>query len=107
MSFNTPIDRRGTNSTKWDLMEKLYGVSPQDGLAMWTADSDYPTAPCVIEAVQKAANLGVFGYEFEHDAYRRAIGWWMQTRHNWAIEPDWILTSQGLGNHFTHAQGRS
>ena len=52
MSFNTPIDRRGTNSTKWDKMEMLYGVSPDDGLAMWTADSDYQTAPCVIEAVK-------------------------------------------------------
>ena len=98
MSFNTPIDRRGTNSTKWDLMEKLYGVSPDDGLAMWTADSDYATAPCVIEALQKAAAHGVFGYGVENEAYLNAICWWMKTRHNWEIEPDWILTTQGLGN---------
>lgn len=98
MSFNTPIDRRGTNSTKWDLMEKLYGVSPKDGLAMWTADSDYQTAHCVIEAVNAAAAQGVFGYSFEHDTYLGAIQWWMQTRHGWSIEKDWILTTQGLGN---------
>ncbi len=98
MSFNTPIDRRGTNSTKWDRMEKLYGVSPKDGLAMWTADSDYQTAPCVIDAVRAAADHGVFGYGFEDDAYLGAIQWWMQTRHNWAVEKDWILTTQGLGN---------
>lgn len=98
MSFNTPIDRRNTNSTKWDRMEKLFGVSPEDGLAMWTADSDYQTAPCVIAAVQKAADLGVFGYSFEDAAYLDAIVWWMKTRHNWDIQPDWILTTQGLGN---------
>lgn len=98
MSFNTPIDRRGTNSTKWDRMEKLYGVSPEDGLAMWTADSDYQTAPCVIAAVKAAADHGVFGYGFEDDAYLGAIKWWMQTRHGWSIERDWILTTQGLGN---------
>ncbi len=98
MSFNTPIDRRGTNSVKWDLMEKLYGVSPKDGLAMWTADSDYQTAPCVIEALKAAAAQGVFGYSFENDAYFSAIQWWMQTRHGWSIEKDWILTTQGLGN---------
>lgn len=98
MSFNTPIDRRGTNSSKWDLMEKLYGVSPTDGLAMWTADSDYQTAPCVIDAVHAAADHGVFGYGIENDAYLSAIKWWMQTRHNWLIEKDWILTTQGLGN---------
>lgn len=98
MSFNTPIDRRGTNSTKWDRMEKLYGVSPEDGLAMWTADSDYQTAPCVIAAVKAATDHGVFGYGFEDDAYLGAIKWWMQTRHGWSIERDWILTTQGLGN---------
>ncbi len=98
MSFNTPNDRRGTNSSKWDLMEQLYGVSSNDGLAMWTADSDYPTAPCVIDAVKTAAEHGVFGYGIEDDAYVSAIQWWMQTRHDWAIEKDWILTTQGLGN---------
>ena len=98
MSFNTPIDRRGTNSTKWDLMEKYYGVSPDDGLAMWTADSDYPTAPCVIAAVEKAAAHGVFGYGTEDAAYLNAVCWWMKNRHGWYVEPEWVLTSQGLGN---------
>ncbi|MGJ8622664.1 MAG: MalY/PatB family protein [Yoonia sp.] len=98
MSFNTPIDRRGTNSSKWDLMEKLYGVSPDDGLAMWTADSDFATAPCVIDAVKKAAEHGVFGYSYAHDDYLSAIQWWMHERHGWSIEKDWILTTQGLGN---------
>ncbi len=98
MSFNTPIDRRNTACTKWDLMEKLFGVSPDDGLAMWTADSDYPTAPCVLEALQQAVNHGVFGYRLEDSAYLDAIAWWMKTRHGWDIETDWILTTQGLGN---------
>lgn len=98
MTFNTPIDRRGTNSAKWDLMEKLYGVSADDGLAMWTADSDYQTAPCVLEALQKSVDHGVFGYGIEDAAYLNSIVWWMKTRHNWDISPDWILTTQGLGN---------
>jgi cystathionine beta-lyase len=96
--FNDPIDRRGTHSSKWDRMERLYDVSADDGLAMWTADSDYPTAPCVIEAVRKAADHGVFGYVPIHEDYLNAVKWWMQTRHNWGIETDWVLTSQGLGN---------
>ncbi len=98
MTFNTPIDRRGTLSTKWDLMEKLYGVSPDDGLAMWTADCDYQTAPCVRDALQRAVDHGAFGYSWQDETYLGAIQWWMQTRHNWPIETDWILTTQGLGN---------
>ncbi len=98
MTFNDLIDRRGTNSSKWDKMERLYGVSPEDGLAMWTADSDYATAPCVIEAVRRAADHGVFGYSWQNPAYLQAVQWWMQNRHDWAIDADWVLTSQGLGN---------
>lgn len=98
MSFNDPIDRRGTHSSKWDLMERLYGVSAEDGIAMWTADSDYPTAPCVIDAVRAAADHGVFGYVHIYDDYLKSIQWWMQTRHGWSIDTDWILTAQGLGN---------
>ncbi|MEO9648570.1 MAG: PatB family C-S lyase [Roseobacter sp.] len=98
MSFNDPTERRGTNSNKWDMMEKLYDVAPDDGLAMWTADSDYATAPCVIDALRKAADHGVFGYATTHQDYLNAIQWWMRTRHNWQIDTSWILTSQGLGN---------
>ncbi|WP_170526287.1 MalY/PatB family protein [Ruegeria arenilitoris] len=98
MTFNDLIDRRGTFSSKWDKMEQLFGVSPEDGLAMWTADSDYATAPCVIEAVRRAGDHGVFGYSWQHPAYLQAVQWWMQNRHDWAIDTDWILTSQGLGN---------
>ncbi|MCU4652524.1 PatB family C-S lyase [Roseibacterium sp. SDUM158016] len=98
MSFDEIIDRRGTISSKWDRIEALYGIPPAEGIAMWTADSDYPTAPCVIEAVHKAADFGIFGYTFYEESYLGAIQWWMQARHGWRIEQDWILTCQGLGN---------
>ena len=98
MNFDTPIDRRGMLQSKWDRMEDLFGVSPDEGLAMWTADSDYQTAPCVQQAVRDAAEHGVFGYSWEHAPYKNAVQWWMQTRHGWTIDTDWILTAQGLGN---------
>lgn len=96
--FDTMIDRRGTHSGKWDYMERLYGVSPDDGIAMWTADSDWPTAPCVIDAVRRAADHGIFGYVPAYDDYHAAIQWWMKNRHGWEIGQNWILTAQGLGN---------
>lgn len=98
MDFNTPLDRRNSNSTKWDRMERLYGVSPDGGLAMWTADSDYPTAPCVRVALQQAVHHGVFGYGWENPDYLAAVQWWMAHRHQWNIATDWILTTQGLGH---------
>ena len=96
--FDTCIDRRGSHSSKWDMMEQLFGVPAADGLAMWTADSDYPTAPCVRDVVRREAETGIFGYFGDYRAYHDAIAWWMGARHGWRVEPDWILTAQGLGN---------
>ncbi|OYX45006.1 MAG: aminotransferase [Rhodobacterales bacterium 32-67-9] len=98
MSFDDIIDRIGTHSSKWDLMEPRFGVPASDGLAMWTADSDYPTADCVRDVVRAAADLGIFGYFGDYGDFHEAIGWWMRERHDWTIEPDWILTTHGLGN---------
>ncbi|WP_439521451.1 MalY/PatB family protein [Marivita sp.] len=96
--FNEPNDRRGTHCSKWDILESKFDVPSEDGIAMWTADSDYPTAPCVLKALQDAVDHGVFGYFTDFTDYNAAIQWWMKTRHGWDIEADWILTSQGLGN---------
>ena len=98
MGFNDIIDRRGTNCSKWDVLPRVFDVPLEDGLSMWTADSDYATAPCVIHAVRRAADHGVFGYWTDYSSYNAAICWWMKTRHNWEIDPDWIITAQGLGN---------
>jgi cystathionine beta-lyase len=97
-AFDTPPDRRGTNCAKWDAMETLYGVSPDDGISMWVADSDYAAPDCVRDVVRKWADHGAFGYAAGPGGYLDAIVWWMNARHGWSIQPDWILTSNGLGN---------
>ena len=98
MSFDELIDRRNTHCTKWDAMEKLYGVSPEDGLAMWVADTEFRPPQCVIDALQKMVDHGIFGYFGDDRAYREAIRWWMAERHGWQIEPEWIFTVSGLVN---------
>ncbi|WGI22517.1 MalY/PatB family protein [Amylibacter sp. IMCC11727] len=98
MSFDDIIDRRGTRSAKWDAMEPLYGVSPDDGLAMWVADMDFRSPECVIKAAQDLTDHGVFGYRAGNDDYKAAIIWWMENRHNWTVKPEEIFTTYGLVN---------
>ncbi|HDR27468.1 MalY/PatB family protein [Rhodovulum sp.] len=98
MDFDEIIDRRGTHSMKWDMMEPIYGVPAADGLAMWVADMDFRPPACVGAAVQKMVDHGIHGYYGDEGAYRAAIGWWMHSRHGWQIEPDWIFTTHGLVN---------
>lgn len=98
MDFDRIIDRCGTHSVKWDMMESLYGVKPDDGLAMWVADMDFPPPAVVQRAVEDMAAHGVYGYFGDDRAYLEAIRWWMQTRHGWNVEPSWIFTTHGLVN---------
>ncbi|MFN7223426.1 MAG: MalY/PatB family protein [Paracoccaceae bacterium] len=98
MLFDELINRVGTHSVKWDMMEHLYGVSTDKGLSMWVADMDFRPPACVQGAVEKMAAHGIYGYYGDDRGYREAIRWWMATRHGWKVETDHIFTTHGLVN---------
>ncbi|MEL6839901.1 MAG: MalY/PatB family protein [Pseudomonadota bacterium] len=98
MSFDHAPDRRNTNCVKWDAMEKLFGVSPDDGLSMWVADMEFRAAPPIQKALQDMVDHGVYGYFGDDSKYHAAIQWWMDTRHNWQVDLSWIFTTHGLVN---------
>ena len=52
-NFDEIINRRGTNSYKWDTTAP--GVD-----AMWVADMDFRTAPCITEALRRRVEQGIF-----------------------------------------------
>lgn len=88
--FDQIIERRGTNSTKWDRSD-----DPRI-LPMWVADMDFRTAPCVIDALKKRVEHGVFGYTNVPDSYYDAIVNWFSRRHGWNIDPRQILYTSGV-----------
>lgn len=96
--FDEQIDRIGTHSSKWDAMEGIYGVSPSDGIPMWVADMDFRPPACVQTALTDMTDHGVYGYWGDSREYHAAIQWWMENRHGWKIEPEWIFTTHGLVN---------
>ena len=98
MNFDKVPDRRGTHSDKWDNMDRIFGVSPDDGIAMWVADMEFQPPACVQDAVKAMHEHGVYGYYGDEADYRAAIRWWMATRHGWNIDPSWIFTTHGLVN---------
>ena len=67
--FESVIDRKGTNSLKWDLFN--------DDVAMWVADMDFKVAPAIERAISKRADHPVFGYTIVPDELFEAyISWW-------------------------------
>ena len=86
--FDSVTDRRNTGSLKWDVKE--------NELPMWVADMDFKTAPCIIEAVKKCADHGVFGYSVIPDEWAQSyIGWW-KTRHGHDISPEELIFCTGV-----------
>lgn len=98
MNFDEYIDRRNTHSSKWDMMEPLYGVSPNDGLPMWVADMDFRPPQAVQDKLAEVIAHGVYGYFGDDGPYLDAIQWWMKNRHGWEVPRDSIFTTHGLVN---------
>ena len=73
MTFDTPIDRAGSHSVKWDMMPNLYGLSPDEGLAMWVADMDFAAPPPVLDALQRRVAHGVLGYAHPWESLKEAV----------------------------------
>ncbi|MCU0826690.1 MAG: PatB family C-S lyase [Tabrizicola sp.] len=96
--FDTPINRIGSHSVKWDMMPALYGLKPDEGLAMWVADMEFRPPQVVQAALEKMTAHGVYGYFGDDRDYLKSICWWMATRHGWEVQPDWIFTTHGLVN---------
>lgn len=98
MNFDEIIDRRDTHCAKWDKMEPIYGVPRDTGIAMWVADMDFRPPAVVQTALQNMLDHGVYGYFGDDSKYLGAIQWWMENRHGWKVEQDWIFTTHGLVN---------
>lgn len=88
--FDTPINRRGTNSMKWDEAED------PEVLPLWVADMDFETAPCIKEALRNRVEHGCYGYTFVPESYYEAVISWFDRRHGWQIERDWIQYTSGV-----------
>lgn len=87
-NFDMLIERRGTNSLKWNVND--------NELPMWVADMDFQTAPEILEAIQKRVQHGIFGYSIIPDKWYEAIIYWWEKRHNLTLQKQWIIFCTGV-----------
>lgn len=93
-NFDEVINRKGTNSIKWDHLESKFGRD--DLLPLWVADMDFKCPPPVVEAMKKVADHGIYGYVAPKEDYFKAVTGWMKRRFDWEIDPDWIMFMAGI-----------
>ena len=88
--FDRTVDRRGTNSLKWDLYKG------KEIIPLWVADMDFRVSPAIIRALQAHVNHGVFGYTLVPDELIDVVIGRLATQYQWKIERDWIVWLPGL-----------
>ncbi len=92
--FDEIIPRKGTNCIKHDALCQVFNTN--DILPLWVADMDFRTPDFIVDAIKKRTEHEIFGYTFKPGSYFQAIIGWMERRHDWEIQKEWISFSPGV-----------
>ena len=87
-NFETSIDRKATNSIRWDVEE---GKLPLN-----IADMDFMVMPEITEAITKRAKQSCYGYTFVSECYYQAYIRWWKNHHNTELKKEWFLFSNSV-----------
>lgn len=93
-NFDREIDRKKTNSLKYDFaVERGRDV---DVLPLWVADMDFQASKPVLDALQNAVSHGIFGYSEVKGEYFDALYRWFDSRFDWQPKSEWLVKTPGV-----------
>lgn len=93
-NFDREIDRKKTNSLKYDFaVERGRDV---DVLPLWVADMDFQAPKPVLDALQNAISHGIFGYSEVKGEYFDALYRWFDSRFDWQPKSEWLVKTPGV-----------
>ncbi|MFT4107570.1 MAG: MalY/PatB family protein [Lacrimispora sp.] len=93
-NFDEIIDRKNTSCIKYDFA--VQRGKPENILPLWVADMDFKVSEKVLEAIRQRVDHGIFGYSESGDEYFEAIQGWMERKHGWAVERNWLVKTPGV-----------
>ncbi|WP_165980665.1 MalY/PatB family protein [Macrococcus carouselicus] len=80
-NFNASIDRRHTNSIKYEGMDFMYDTT--DMMPFWIADMDLATPQPILDALRQRLEHPILGYTtWKNDAFYEPVKHWYKTRFN-------------------------
>ena len=88
--FDRPIERRDTDSQKW---QKYAG---KDILPLWVADMDFAVSPSITAALHRRVDEAIFGYARPLKKTTEVMVAAFKSRYNWDVQPEWIIWLPGL-----------
>ena len=90
------VNRKNTNSVKWDNLKEQYGDDQL--LPLWVADMDFKSPKAVTDALVARVQHGVFGYSTIPDSYYDAFFEWQQTHYGIEMHKEWMRFGTGVVN---------
>ncbi|MCI8466392.1 MAG: pyridoxal phosphate-dependent aminotransferase [Lachnospiraceae bacterium] len=92
--FDKVVERRGTNSLKYDFAKER--GKREDVLPLWVADMDFPVAPGITKRLRKALDHGIFGYSDGKEDYFAAVSAWYREKFGWETKEEWLIKTPGV-----------
>jgi len=93
-NFDEVLNRAGTGCIKYDARKAYFGN--ENIIPMWVADMDFRSPAFISEAIRNRTEHEVYGYFLKSESYYQSIIDWMNSRHSWKIQKDWILYAPGV-----------
>ena len=94
--FTTRINRQSQNSSKWKGMRKQNPEVPEGIVPLSVADMELMNPPEITEGLKQFLDHRILGYtDAGEDYYTETVNW-MQRRHHWTIEKDWLVLLPGV-----------
>lgn len=93
--FETLWPAFGSDAPMWTRLEKFGELTP-DGVEFEVAEMKFKIAPEISAACARQAGEGTFGYSGPADSLTREVCAWMEKRHGWLVESDWLRQTYGL-----------
>lgn len=94
LDFNTIINRKNTNSLKYDFAAER--GRPKDVLPLWVADMDFRISSYIQDALLSQVEHGIYGYSEAKDGYFEAVHDWFLKHHNWEVQRSWLVKTPGV-----------
>ena len=84
-NFDEIVDRKGTESLKYDAGRSYNPYLPEEHIPMWVADMDFACAQPMLDAMHERLNRRILGYgnysDTMSDEYYEAVESWVKRRH--------------------------
>lgn len=94
--FTTRVNRKDTGSAKWAQMKEWNPNVSDDVIPLSVADMELKNPPEIIDGLKDFIDETILGYTLPYPSFLESVVDWQKKRHNWDIQKEWIVNTQGV-----------